>query len=643
MPIYLYLLLHLAIAQAFTVSIPKGFSSSDPFYERALDMITSFNSKTTNFTQILDFLEQSADLGNFDSLNKLGEMQLFGLPISPENPTIDEKYFTPKGIFKRNVHKAVNYFKRANKAGSRDAPFFMSLLLQLTLLIEDFDEHLIEHLDVKSAILRFHELGIERGSSYSRATGVSGYLQCENSYSSIEPYFISNYTNLKYYQAPYFDSKCGDCLDNAVEALAVAYETISYIAKMGGERRTIGRLDEEEANLFGDEAKKAMMLSEAYLEETGDHNHYLELAENYMFGNPDLGIERNVEQAVDYYQVAAEQGNVHAMENLGVLYSQGIGIPQNSSKAKELLEAAAEQGSVQALNGLGYMYLNGIGLAKNTTKALEYMNKAADLGHMESMTNLGVLYLNGDGVEPDYKLAFDYFDKAAESGHINAVFNLGIMYLYGYGTEESCIDALDLFKEVIDKGELADITARAYSFYRQGDYESAYLMYSLGSTLGFENAQLSAGYMWEKQTVPFTCRSETIQCASHFYTQAAHMHKSQWAYMMLGDIAYTGGSKFTPDYEEAFLLYSEAYKQPQAIFNIAHMLQEGLGIDQNSTKAELLYSLIIEAAGQGEYEKESAYPATIALYSLKAREMIKNMPLLNETMNYIWEIMEYMY
>ena len=643
MKLFLFLLSFLANIHALSISIPKGLSLSDPFYEHALEMITTFNSKSTNFTQILEFLEQSSDLGNVEAASKLGELLFFGLPISPENPSIDEKYFTSEGVFKRDLKKAVSYFKRAYKTGSGDAAFFLSYLLQLTLLVNDFDEFLIEHLDLKSAIETFYRTGVERGSSYSRSAAASGYIRCENSLGSTEPYFVSNFTNLKYYKAPYFDKKCGDCLETAIEALVVGYETISYIAKMGGERRTIGRLDEEEANLFGDEAKKAMMLSEAYLEDAGGQENYIDLAESYMFGNPDLGIERNVQQAVDYYHRAADQGNVHAMENLGVLYSQGIGIPKNATKARELLEAAAEKGSVQALNGLGYIHLNGIGVKKDIKKAMQYMKKAADLGHVESMTNLGVFYLNGDGVDKDYDLAFDYFYKAAEAGHINGIFNLGIMYLYGYGTEDSCIDALELFNKAIAKGELADVTARAYSFYRQGDFQSAYLLYSLGSLLGFENAQLSAGHMWEKNSVPFHCRSEPIQCAAHFYTQAAHMHDSQWAYMKLGDIAYSGGLSFPHDYESAFLLYSDAYEEPQAIFNIAHMLSEGLGVEKDPEKAETLYSLIIQAASSGDYDQESAYPATIALYTLRTKEMLKTLPYLNETVSYILELVEFMY
>lgn len=72
------------------------------------------------------------------------------------------------------------------------------------------------------------------------------------------------------------------------------------------------------------------------------------------------------------------------MDNLGIIYSQGLETKSNTTKALEYFEMAAANNSLQALNGLGFMYLNGLGVEKNMTKAFEYIQKAADLGHIES-------------------------------------------------------------------------------------------------------------------------------------------------------------------------------------------------------------------------------------------------------------------
>jgi TPR repeat protein len=83
-----------------------------------------------------------------------------------------------------------------------------------------------------------------------------------------------------------------------------------------------------------------------------------------LFGNPELGIERDAGNAVNLFQqLAVNNNNVHAHEALGVVYSQGIGgVEQNSTKAIEHLEIAAQAGSPGAWNTLGYMYNNGLGV-----------------------------------------------------------------------------------------------------------------------------------------------------------------------------------------------------------------------------------------------------------------------------------------
>ena len=83
-------------------------------------------------------------------------------------------------------------------------------------------------------------------------------------------------------------------------------------------------------------------------------------------------------KAVEWYQKAAEQGEVHAQYNLGVMYANGQGVKQDYLKAFEWYQKAAEQGDADAQFNLGLLYYDGEGVRQNYTKAKEYFGLACD-------------------------------------------------------------------------------------------------------------------------------------------------------------------------------------------------------------------------------------------------------------------------
>ena len=60
-------------------------------------------------------------------------------------------------------------------------------------------------------------------------------------------------------------------------------------------------------------------------------------------------MEKDIEKAVQYYQLAAEQGEPYALNNLGCCYSGGEGVEQDYEKAMQYFQAAAEQGNADAI------------------------------------------------------------------------------------------------------------------------------------------------------------------------------------------------------------------------------------------------------------------------------------------------------
>ena len=63
------------------------------------------------------------------------------------------------------------------------------------------------------------------------------------------------------------------------------------------------------------------------------------------------GVEQN-EEAVKWFQKAAEQGNATAQYILGVAYAEGKGVEQDYKEAVKWFQKAAEQGHAEAQENL---------------------------------------------------------------------------------------------------------------------------------------------------------------------------------------------------------------------------------------------------------------------------------------------------
>ena len=77
--------------------------------------------------------------------------------------------------------------------------------------------------------------------------------------------------------------------------------------------------------------------------------------------------------------------------------------PGDISADPDNLIRGAEQGDVRALNNLGLLWARGVGVpAPDFKEAMRWWKEAAKRGYSLSMNNLGLLYANGHGVKQDY-------------------------------------------------------------------------------------------------------------------------------------------------------------------------------------------------------------------------------------------------
>ena len=83
----------------------------------------------------------------------------------------------------------------------------------------------------------------------------------------------------------------------------------------------------------------------------------------------------------------AEQGDVAAQLNLGMILKVGFGVAQNYTEAFKWIKLAAEHGLAEAQFNLGILYENGYGVRANYEEAVEWYKLAAVHGHKSSREN----------------------------------------------------------------------------------------------------------------------------------------------------------------------------------------------------------------------------------------------------------------
>ncbi len=168
---------------------------------------------------------------------------------------------------------------------------------------------------------------------------------------------------------------------------------------------------------------------------------------------PSDSEETTASQEFQKWKELAEGGDAEAQEHLGNCYYSGTGVEESKEEAVKWYELAANQGNAAAQKNLGVCYRNGYGVEKNHIKGFRWYKLAAGQGHAEAQNNLGECYFNGEGVEADEKEACKWFQLAAKQGHARAYYNLGLCYKDGRGVDKDSATAQNMFREADELGE----------------------------------------------------------------------------------------------------------------------------------------------------------------------------------------------
>lgn len=111
------------------------------------------------------------------------------------------------------------------------------------------------------------------------------------------------------------------------------------------------------------------------------------------------GIEQNFEQAVMWFRKGVDQGDPHAMYELGKRYLAGEGVDANSEAARGWFEMAAARGVIDAKLRLGAMLVGGIGGSVSMAEGIALLGR----------TIAGILEEDDDGHSDAFKHAANAF------------------------------------------------------------------------------------------------------------------------------------------------------------------------------------------------------------------------------------------
>ncbi len=201
---------------------------------------------------------------------------------------------------------------------------------------------------------------------------------------------------------------------------------------------------------------------------------------------------KEYEKAVNFYELAAEQGHSGAQYSLGCCYDTGEGVEINKPEAARWYRKAAKQGHAWAQYNIGCCYDTGEGVCENHQEAAKWFRLAALQGFALAQYNLGCCFEFGEGVPRDYKEAFNWYFKAAEQGHKLAQYNVALFYEKGQGVIQNRERAVYWYRKVAEQG-YAEAQYFLGLYYEAGiavnkDFEEAVKWYRKAAEQGYYSA-----------------------------------------------------------------------------------------------------------------------------------------------------------
>ncbi|HSC42988.1 MAG TPA: SEL1-like repeat protein, partial [Candidatus Binatia bacterium] len=328
------------------------------------------------------------------------------------------------------------------------------------------------------------------------------------------------------------------------------------------------------------------------------------LAELYTRGK---GIAPDLREAGNWYQRAAELGDVESQFIIGRLYATGAGVPTNMREAAKWFLRAAEQGHATAAHNIAACYGNGTGVERNAAQAIEWYKKAAANGITASQVQLGKLLSSGEKDAPrDQNLAANLLEGAAATGDREAKMALALLYLQGEGVVRDLPRAEVLLTQAADGGHAGAALQLGHVYFgkfggdvQKLDKSKAIGWYTKAAEAGNPEAQHILGMAYLNGIdVPVD-----LAAASSWIEKAAHNDYAPSQFQL--GVMFCTGQGVPKDISNAIAWYELAAQlgYPLAQYNLAVMLAKGQGCEPDLNKA---HSWFQKAAERGLVAAQNA-------------------------------------
>lgn len=146
---------------------------------------------------------------------------------------------------------------------------------------------------------------------------------------------------------------------------------------------------------------------------------------------------RNLAQAVQYFEIAAKSGLASSMKNLGILYALS---PQmkDAKQAKKWTEKSAQAGDVYGMINMAALADRKIVDNISAKEARKWIEAAAVCGHPAGLLEKGVSHFNGKyGIPVDAVAGKALLQKAADGGDSSSLGKISYLYQTGTGLDKN--------------------------------------------------------------------------------------------------------------------------------------------------------------------------------------------------------------
>jgi TPR repeat protein len=168
----------------------------------------------------------------------------------------------------------------------------------------------------------------------------------------------------------------------------------------------------------------------------------------------------------------ARKGDVGAQLDVGVYYEEGFVnskgkriVVKDPAKAVQWYRLAAEQGNSAAQNQLGVCLSTGKGTRRDLKQAISWTSKALAQADPTAAHNLATIYRDMG----QFKKAFELYRQAVTMGELDSLLEVGLSLYYGIGTKKNLQASLKCFNQII-KTKPSSVTeyCREEAFYMLG-------------------------------------------------------------------------------------------------------------------------------------------------------------------------------